>query len=56
LAIVLARPSGTTCSQVSVVTDTSMAARSKTLSTGFGGHHTPPEGNVAATFDRLEGR
>ena len=51
LANVLANPSGTTCSQVCVVTDTSLPCRSKTLSIGLGGHHTPPEDRVAATLD-----
>ncbi|CAM3643787.1 hypothetical protein MYFR107205_20695 [Mycolicibacterium frederiksbergense] len=51
LARVLARPSGTTCSQVSVVTATSVPLRSKTLSIGFGGHQVPPEAIVAATLD-----
>ena len=51
LASVLASPSGTTCSQVSVVTDTSLPLRSKTLSIGLGGHHMPPDASVAATFD-----
>ncbi len=51
LAKVLARPSGTACSQVWVVTETSLPCRSYTLSTGLGGHQVPPEASVAATFD-----
>ncbi len=51
LASVLAKPSGTACSQVSVVTDTSSPLRSSTWAIGFGGHQVPPEASVAATFD-----
>ena len=51
LAMVFARPSGTTWSQVSVVTATSLPLRSISLSIGFGGHHAPPEARVAATLD-----
>ena len=55
LASVLASPSGTTCSHVSVVTETSLPVRSKTLSIGLGGHHVPPEASVAATLDSSSG-
>ncbi len=30
---------------------TSLPSRSMSLSIGLGGHHTPPEARVAATFD-----
>ena len=56
LASVLARPSGTTCSQVSVVTETSLPARSKTLSIGLGGHHTPPRGERGARRSTVRAR
>src|SRR6476659_956526 len=51
LARVLARPSGTTCSHVSVVAASLKQKRSKTLSIGLGGHQVPPDASVAATFD-----
>ena len=51
LVSVLANPSGTTCSHVAVGTSTSLPLRSSTASMGVGGHHMPPEANVAATFD-----
>ena len=54
-ASVLARPSGTTCSQVSVVTATSSPCRSNTAWMGLGGHHMPPDANVAATLDSSNG-
>ncbi|CNV68969.1 Uncharacterised protein [Mycobacterium tuberculosis] len=51
LARVFASPAGTTWSHVSVVTATSLPLRSMSWSIGLGGHHTPPDANVAATLD-----
>src|SRR4030081_2358947 len=49
-ASVLARPSGTACSQAASLTGIGLPVRSVTEAIGVGGHHTPPLRMVAATL------